>query len=74
MDVDVEGMEGESHVTDREGSIEPPRRRDSSDPVNLSLNSGASVTSDSSYDIIQRLDRALHNRPLRHTILLPLVV
>lgn len=52
-------MEGESHVTDREGSIEPPRRRDSSDPVNLSLNSGASVTSDSSYDVIQRLDYTL---------------
>lgn len=53
-------MEGESHVTDREGSIEPPRRRDSSDPVNLSLNSGASVTSDSSYDVIQRLDYTLY--------------
>ncbi|XP_071635783.1 zinc finger and BTB domain-containing ken and barbie protein isoform X1 [Temnothorax americanus] len=52
-EVDVEGVEGESLLSDnRESSIEPPRRRDSSDPVNLSLNSGTSVTSDSSHDII----------------------
>nr|XP_012231323.1 PREDICTED: transcription factor Ken 2 isoform X2 [Linepithema humile] len=62
VDVDVEGMEGESQVTDREGSIEPPRRRDSSDPVNLSLNSGASVTSDSSYDVIQRSEKQIFER------------
>lgn len=56
-EVDVEGVEGESLSDNRESSIEPPRRRDSSDPVNLSLNSGTSVTSDSSHDIIHRLDK-----------------
>lgn len=51
-EVDVEGVEGESLLMDnRESNIEAPRRRDSSDPVNLSLNSGASVTSDGSHDI-----------------------
>jgi len=64
--VDVEGVEGESLLSDnRESSIEPPRRRDSSDPVNLSLNSGTSVTSDSSHDIIHRLENVdimSHNR------------
>lgn len=40
----------------RESNTEPPRRRDSSDPVNLSLNSGASTTNESSHDIIHRLD------------------
>lgn len=51
-EVDVEGMEGEGLVADnRESSTEPPRRRDSSDPVNLSLNSGASITSEGSHDI-----------------------
>lgn len=54
--MDVEGVEGESLSDNRDSSIEPPRRRDSSDPVNLSLNSGTSVTSDSSHDIIHRLD------------------
>lgn len=55
-DVDVEGVEGESLISEnRESSIEPPRRRDSSDPVNLSLNSGASTTSESSHDIAHRL-------------------
>lgn len=50
--MDVEGMEGEGLVADNgESNTEPPRRRDSSDPVNLSLNSGASVTSESSHDI-----------------------
>ncbi|XP_025264090.1 transcription factor Ken 2 isoform X1 [Camponotus floridanus] len=51
-EVDVEGVEGESLLMDnRESNIEAPRRRDSSDPVNLSLNSGASVTSDGSHDV-----------------------
>lgn len=50
-DVDVEGMEGEGMLSDnRESSVEPPRRRDSSDPVNLSLNSGTSTKSESSHD------------------------
>lgn len=65
-DVDVEGVEGESLLSDnRESSIEPPRRRDSSDPVNLSLNSGASTTSESSHDIINRL---VKNRNLQHSL------
>lgn len=38
----------ENASSNREHSVEPPRRRDSSDPVNLSLNSAASVTSDQS--------------------------
>lgn len=54
-EVDVEGVEGEALLTEnRESSIEPPRRRDSSDPVNLSLNSGTSTTSESSHDIVPR--------------------
>lgn len=57
-EVDVEGVEGETHhhhlTDDREGSIEPPRRRDSSDPVNLCLNSGASTTSEGSHDVVHR--------------------
>jgi hypothetical protein len=54
-EVDVEGVEGENLLTgNREGSIEAPRRRDSSDPVNLSLNSGASNTNESPHDIIHR--------------------
>ncbi|XP_012536123.1 transcription factor Ken 2 isoform X2 [Monomorium pharaonis] len=62
-EVDVEGVEGESLLSDnREGSIEPPRRRDSSDPVNLSLNSGTSVTSDSSHDIIHRSEKPIFER------------
>ena len=53
--MDVEGVEGETLLSDnRESSIEPPRRRDSSDPVNLSLNSGTSTTSESSHDIVPR--------------------
>lgn len=53
-EVDVEGVESTEGETSRsenarESSIEPPRRRDSSDPVNLSLNSGASTASDSSH-------------------------
>lgn len=51
----MEGVEGEGLLAEtREGSIEPPRRRDSSDPVNLSLNSGASTMSESSHDIVHR--------------------
>lgn len=54
-EVDVEGVEGENLLTgNRESSIEAPRRRDSSDPVNLSLNSGVSNTNESSHDIIHR--------------------
>ena len=54
-EVDVEGVEGEAMLTDNtESNIEPPRRRDSSDPVNLSLNSGISTTSDSSHDTNHR--------------------
>lgn len=57
-EVDVEGMENDSLLADnRESNIEPPRRRDSSDPVNLSLNSGASTTSESSRDVMHRLER-----------------
>ncbi|XP_011504445.1 PREDICTED: transcription factor Ken [Ceratosolen solmsi marchali] len=67
-EVDVEGVEsveGETvHSENREGSIEPPRRRDSSDPVNLSLNSGTSTTSDSSHDIVHRLDFRHEKTPL----------
>lgn len=52
QDVDVEGVEGDTILTDNgESSIEPPRRRDSSDPVNLSLNSGTSTKSDGSHEI-----------------------
>jgi len=73
--VDVEGVEGESLLSDnRESSIEPPRRRDSSDPVNLSLNSGTSVTSDSSHDIIHRLDNVRDNESLQHYIKLSLII
>ncbi|XP_051169636.1 transcription factor Ken 2 isoform X1 [Leptopilina boulardi] len=62
-DVDVEGVEGESLLSDnRESSIEPPRRRDSSDPVNLSLNSGASTTSEGSHDIVNRPEKPLLER------------
>ena len=43
----------------REGSCEPPRRRDSSDPVNLSINSGTSTTSDSSHDVVHRLESSV---------------
>lgn len=49
--MDVEGVEGESLTDNRESNTETPRRRDSSDPVNLSLNSGTFVTSDDSHDI-----------------------
>lgn len=54
-EVDVEGVE-EALLTEgnRESSIETPRRRDSSDPVNLSLNSGTSTTSESSHDVVAR--------------------
>ncbi|KAG8037739.1 hypothetical protein G9C98_005950 [Cotesia typhae] len=52
QDVDVEGVEGDAILTDNgESSIEPPRRRDSSDPVNLSLNSGTSTKSDGSHEL-----------------------
>ncbi|KAG7205483.1 hypothetical protein KM043_007470 [Ampulex compressa] len=62
-EVDVEGVEGEALLTEiRESSIEPPRRRDSSDPVNLSLNSGTSTTSESSHDIVHRPEKQLLER------------
>ncbi|XP_076662483.1 zinc finger and BTB domain-containing ken and barbie protein isoform X2 [Halictus rubicundus] len=62
-EVDVEGIEGEAMLTEnRESSIEPPRRRDSSDPVNLSLNSGTSTTSESSHDIVPRPEKQLLER------------
>ncbi|XP_054014212.1 transcription factor Ken 2 isoform X1 [Hylaeus anthracinus] len=62
-EVDVEGIEGEALLTEnRESSIEPPRRRDSSDPVNLSLNSGTSTTSESSHDIVPRQEKQLLER------------
>ena len=73
LDVEgVESMEGETTNTDtggngsgsgqsenRESSIEPPRRRDSSDPVNLSINSGASANNENSQDIVHRLETSL---------------
>ncbi|XP_050600574.1 transcription factor Ken 2 isoform X3 [Bombus affinis] len=62
-EVDVEGVEGETLLAEnRESSIEPPRRRDSSDPVNLSLNSGTSTTSESSHDIVPRPEKQLLER------------
>ncbi|XP_043269752.1 transcription factor Ken 2 isoform X2 [Venturia canescens] len=62
-EVDVEGVEGEAMLADnRESNIEPPRRRDSSDPVNLSLNSGISTTSDSSHDTTHRPEKTLLER------------
>ncbi|XP_011145597.1 transcription factor Ken isoform X1 [Harpegnathos saltator] len=60
-EVDVEGM-GSDAADNRESNIEPPRRRDSSDPVNLSLNSGASTTSESSHDIVHRSEKQLLER------------
>ncbi|XP_046742274.1 transcription factor Ken [Diprion similis] len=64
-EVDVEGVEGETHhhlSDNREGSLEPPRRRDSSDPVNLCLNSGASTTSEGSHDVVHRPEKPLLER------------
>lgn len=50
-EVDVEGVEGETINSEtRDSSVEPPRRRDSSDPVNLSINSGASNLNDGNHD------------------------
>lgn len=62
-EVDVEGVE-EALLTEgnRESSIETPRRRDSSDPVNLSLNSGTSTTSESSHDVVARPEKQLLER------------
>ncbi|KAF7990302.1 hypothetical protein HCN44_000107 [Aphidius gifuensis] len=63
QDVDVEGVESDAiHSDNRESSIEPPRRRDSSDPVNLSLNSGTSSKSDSSHDASHRPEKTLLER------------
>ncbi|XP_026830639.1 transcription factor Ken 2 isoform X2 [Ooceraea biroi] len=62
-EVDVEGVEGENLLTgNRESSIEAPRRRDSSDPVNLSLNSGTSNTNESSHDIHRSEKQLLERR------------
>lgn len=57
----LDGGEGGDTILseNRDSSIDPPRRRDSSDPVNLSLNSGASTTSESSHDIVHRLESSL---------------
>lgn len=57
VDVESDTTPSENH----ENRIEPPRRRDSSDPVNLSINSGASTTSDSSREIVHRLESSLRN-------------
>ncbi|XP_014214462.1 transcription factor Ken isoform X2 [Copidosoma floridanum] len=60
-EVDVESDTTPSENNHETSRIEPPRRRDSSDPVNLSINSGASTTSDSSRDIVHRLESSLRS-------------
>ncbi|KAJ8670065.1 hypothetical protein QAD02_001324 [Eretmocerus hayati] len=63
-EVDVERCES-TEENRRDGSVEPPRRRDSSDPVNLSINSGTSTASDSSHDVAHRLDQHHQSSSLR---------